>query len=288
MLKKILIMEDEKILQNILVKKLLENDYEVRAVDDGAQGITAIEDGYAPDLILLDMLMPNIDGFQVLERLKNDEKYSSIPIIIISNSGQPIEINRALSFGVVDYLIKSDFDPNEVLEKIKKYFDKNDFIETKIERKDVVAEEEEEEKEKEEKEENDVAIDNAKKIKILLVEDDDFLRDICKIKLEKEQFDVITSADGIDALKKIQEKNPQLVLLDVILPGMDGFDILKNIKNDPKTSSIPIIMLTNLGQTDEVSRGISLGAEDYIIKAHFTVGEIIDKVRTVIKRKNIE
>ncbi|MDF1498107.1 MAG: response regulator [Patescibacteria group bacterium] len=285
MSKKILIMEDEKILQNILVKKLLENNYEVKAVDDGVQGITAIEDGYDPDLILLDMLMPNIDGFQVLERLKNDEKYSLIPIIIISNSGQPVEVDRALSFGVVDYLIKSDFDPNEVLEKIKKYFDKNDSIETKIERKDVVEEEEEEE---EEKEKNDVVIDNAKKIKILLVEDDDFLRDICKIKLEKEQFDVITSANGIDALKKIQEENPQLVLLDVILPGMDGFDILKNIKNNSKTSSIPIIMLTNLGQTDEVDRGISLGAEDYIIKAHFTVGEIIDKVRTVIKRKNIE
>ncbi|MBW6441233.1 response regulator [Patescibacteria group bacterium] len=122
---------------------------------------------------------------------------------------------------------------------------------------------------------------------ILLVEDDEFLRDICEIKLKKEGFNVTTSADGLDAFKKIKDLKPQLVLLDVILPGMDGFDVLKKSKADEETASIPIIMLTNLGQNDEVQKGFDYGAEDYIIKAHFTVGEIVEKVRLIIKRKKI-
>jgi len=128
---------------------------------------------------------------------------------------------------------------------------------------------------------------NKDGIMILLVEDDEFLRDICEIKLKKEGFNVTTSADGLDAFKKIKDLKPQLVLLDVILPGMDGFDVLKKSKADEETASIPIIMLTNLGQNDEVQKGFDYGAEDYIIKAHFTVGEIVEKVRLIIKRKKI-
>ena len=125
-------------------------------------------------------------------------------------------------------------------------------------------------------------------IRVLLVEDDDFLRDICEIKLKKEGFNVTTSADGIDAFKKIKDIKPQLVLLDVILPGMDGFDILKQTKENVETTLIPIIMLTNLGQNDEVQKGLDMGAEDYIIKAHFTVDEIVEKVRSIIKKNNIK
>ena len=125
-------------------------------------------------------------------------------------------------------------------------------------------------------------------IRVLLVEDDDFLRDICEIKLRKEGFDVTTSADGLDAFEKIKDIKPQLVLLDVILPGMDGFDILKQTKENIETALIPIIMLTNLGQDDEVRKGLDMGAEDYIIKAHFTVDEIVEKVRSIIKKNKIK
>ncbi|MCK5413618.1 MAG: response regulator [Candidatus Pacebacteria bacterium] len=272
MIKKIFIMEDEKILQNILMKKLSSNGYEVRAVDDGSEGITIIEDGYVPDLILLDMLMPHVDGFYVLEKLKNDEKYSSIPIIIISNSGQPVEVEKALSLGIVDYLVKADFNPNEVLEKVNKYFNNN-----KSEEKLSQAEEEEEEV-KTEATSNDG-------LKIVLAEDDDFLRDICETKLKKEGFSVIAACNGVEALAKIKEENPNIILLDIIMPEMDGFEVLKKIKEIPEKASIPVIMLTNLGQTSEIEKGFALGAEDYIIKAHFTVGEIIEKVREIIEKK---
>lgn len=124
-------------------------------------------------------------------------------------------------------------------------------------------------------------------IKILLVEDDEFLRNICKMKLEKEGFNVSVAVTGGEALKKITEDNPQAVLLDVIIPEIDGFEVLKRVKKDPSKSSIPVIMLTNLGQADEIEKGLNLGAEDYIIKAHFTIGEIIERVKDILKKKNI-
>jgi len=76
-------------------------------------------------------------------------------------------------------------------------------------------------------------------------------------------------------------------LLDVVLPGMDGFEILENVKKDPSKTHIPVIMLTNMGQESEVKRGLALGAEDYIIKAHFTAGEIVEKIKVIIARKSI-
>jgi len=89
--------------------------------------------------------------------------------------------------------------------------------------------------------------------------------------------------DGEEGIKKIKEEKPGLVLLDLILPGIDGFEVLTKMREDPSLSSIPVIILSNLGQKEDVERGLKLGAADYLIKAHFTPGEIIDKIKTVMK-----
>jgi len=124
--------------------------------------------------------------------------------------------------------------------------------------------------------------DVEKKAFILLVEDDKFLRELLVRKLETVGFKVSTAVDGRDALKKVKEELPELVLLDLVLPGVDGFDILKEIKEDSTTSKIPVIILSNLGQREEVERGLKLGANDYLIKAHFTPDEIITKITDVL------
>lgn len=114
---------------------------------------------------------------------------------------------------------------------------------------------------------------------ILIVEDDKFLRELLVRKLEAAGFKILTATDGQEALKKIKEKNPRLILLDLILPGMDGFEVLKKVKEDEKNNKIPVIILSNLGQREEVEKGIKLGAADYLIKAHFTPDEIISKIK---------
>jgi len=115
--------------------------------------------------------------------------------------------------------------------------------------------------------------------KILVIEDDKFLRDLLYKKLAEENFSVATALDGEEGLKKIQEENPNLVLLDLILPGINGFEVLKKAKENPATKDIPVIVLSNLGQKEDVERAMKLGAQDYLIKAHFTLEEIVEKIR---------
>ncbi len=119
--------------------------------------------------------------------------------------------------------------------------------------------------------------------KILIIEDDKFLRELIVKKLTKEGYDVSEALDGEEGVKKVKEEKPDLVLLDLILPGIDGFEVLARIKEDPALASIPVIILSNLGQKEDVERGLELGAVDYLIKAHFTPGEIVEKVRATLK-----
>lgn len=120
--KKILIIEDEEILLTLIEKKLTNNGYKVFTALNGKDGFELIKQEN-PDLVLLDIIMPILDGFGVMESMNktNDFNLKKIPVIIISNSGQPIEIDRAIKMGIKDYLIKTNFNPTEVLEKVKQY-----------------------------------------------------------------------------------------------------------------------------------------------------------------------
>ena len=119
--------------------------------------------------------------------------------------------------------------------------------------------------------------------KILIVEDDKFLRDLISQKLLREGFDVATAVDGEDGINKVKEEKPDLVLLDLILPGIDGFEVLGKIREDSAFADLPVIILSNLGQKEDIEKGIQLGAVDYLIKAHFTPQEVIDKIKGALK-----
>ncbi|HEX9721679.1 MAG TPA: response regulator [Candidatus Paceibacterota bacterium] len=121
--------------------------------------------------------------------------------------------------------------------------------------------------------------------KILLIEDDKFLRELIIQKLGKEGFNVVEAAEGETGVTKMEEEKPDLVLLDLILPGIDGFEVLRRVKANTAVSSVPVIILSNLGQRDDVEKGIELGAVDYLIKAHFTPGEIVEKIKAVLSQK---
>ena len=119
--------------------------------------------------------------------------------------------------------------------------------------------------------------------RILVVEDDRFLRELITKKLANEGYDTIQAVDGEQGLLKTKEEKPDIILLDLILPGIDGFQVLAQKKEDPVIAGIPVIVLSNLGQKEDVEKGLGLGATDYLIKAHFTPGEIIEKVRNILK-----
>lgn len=118
---------------------------------------------------------------------------------------------------------------------------------------------------------------------ILLVEDDTFILEMYATKLLNFGYNVITATDGDEALKTVKSKHPDFILLDLVLPSMDGFDVLKAIKKDPKIKDIPVVLLTNLGERKDVETGLKLGADDYLIKAHFTPSEVIEKIQNLMK-----
>jgi len=117
--KKILIVEDEEILLDLLRKKLINQGYSVVVARDGGEGLRIMREE-KPDLVLLDIIMPKLGGFEVMEEMQKDNKLKNIPIIIVSNSGQPVEIEKARELGAKDWLIKTEFDPQEVVEKVIK------------------------------------------------------------------------------------------------------------------------------------------------------------------------
>lgn len=263
---KILIVEDEKVLADVLETKLKKEGYQVEVAYDGRAGYEKIIN-WAPHLILLDIIMPKMNGYEVLEKMNAEGK--KIPVIIISNSGQPVEIEKTTKLGAVDHLIKTQFDTGEVITKVRNYLS---GIKLDSAGKYMSAKKEETKK------------NNEGKFKVLLVEDDNFLRSICSKKLIKEGFEVIEAIDGSQAFKEMEKIKPDVILLDLVMPIMDGFEVLAKIRNNPdkQIAAIPVIILSNLGQDEEIKKAMGLGANMFLVKANFSTGEIVKKVRKLL------
>lgn len=123
--------------------------------------------------------------------------------------------------------------------------------------------------------------------KILIVEDDQFLLEMYSAKLKGSGFLVEIAQNGEQALSHIKEFNPDLILLDIVIPKMDGFEVLRQIRENPANKGIKVIVLSNLGQQSEVERGMSLGADDYFIKAHFTPSEIVHRINKFFEKNGV-
>jgi DNA-binding response OmpR family regulator len=259
--KKVIIIEDERILGDILLNKFRNEGFDAYWEIDGIDGLNKIRE-IKPDIVLLDLVMPRKDGYEVLEDMGKDEALKSIPVIIISNSGQPVELKRIIELGAKDYIIKAQFSPEEVFEKVRKYIDKKE---------DGTIEQTEQK--------------NAAGVKILVVEDDPFLSSLTSVRLSKDGYKVTVASDGRQALKALEEDIPDLVLLDVIMPGMNGFDVLREIKANDRYKNMSVIIFSNLGQDHEIEEGKKLGADDFMVKANFTLREVAEKISTLLKKK---
>lgn len=123
------------------------------------------------------------------------------------------------------------------------------------------------------------------KKKILLIEDDKYIFRAYKDGLEHAGFEVIGASDGSEGVSEAKDKKPDLILLDLILPIKNGFEVLEEIKMDDATKNIPVIILSNLGQESDVAKGNALGAEDYLIKSNYSMKEVIEKVKFQLVKK---
>jgi len=121
--------------------------------------------------------------------------------------------------------------------------------------------------------------------KVMWVEDDRFLSDIISRKLLREKCVLIHAVEGEGAISLAEKEQPDIILLDILLPGIDGFEILSRLKANLRTKTIPVILLSNLGQKTDVDKGKSLGADQFLIKATVTLDEIVEEIKNLLKDK---
>lgn len=281
--KKIFVVEDDTILRSVLLKKLSESGYAVEGAEDGEVALQKLRGGLKPDIMLLDILMPRKNGMEVMEEMNADPALKSIPIMIISNSGQPVEIERAKKLGARDFLIKAVFDPAEVLEKVQALLlDNGGFTETskKEQVRPVLTNETPTSTRATQQ-----ALPADQKLEergVLVVEDDKFLRGLFVRKLFSCGLKVESAVDAKGAFEILERWKPDLILLDLILPDIDGFEILSRLKKDERFAAIPVTILSNLGEQKDIDRAMSLGAQGFMVKVNFNLEEIAAHVQETL------
>lgn len=264
--KRVVVAEDDSVLRNILVERLRQAGYEAYGAEDGEAALTVLKKR-TPDLLLLDIVMPKKDGMAVLEevRASEDPVLKATPVIIISNSGQPVEIERAQKLGIKDFLVKTTFDSSDVLGKVNELFGITPASKPLSTQQAPM----------------DTHTDSNGSFRILVVEDDKFLRELLISKLVAEGYQIESATDGKEAIAALEKPVPHLVLLDLILPDLSGFEILEKMKARPEWKAVPVIVLSNLDQKEDVERATSLGATDFMIKANFSLNEIIARIKKI-------
>lgn len=265
---KVIIVDDDSAFVESLKRHLTDAGFVVFGAADGEEGLRLIK-MHKPAMILLDLLMPVKDGFAVLKEKHADRDIAPIPVIVVSESNDPKNIDDALSYGVRDYVVKSSLEPRELIEKIRLQLDTTS---------DGAVSDAGMEKS------SSAAVVDLSGYRILWVEDDTYLSDIISRKLAAEKCIFVHAKTGEEALTFAGKDVPDVVMLDILLPGMSGFDVLERMKKDEKLKQVPVILTSNLGQKSDIEKGEKLGAELFLVKATVTLDEIIQEMKKVLAR----
>lgn len=266
MSKKLLLVDDDSVLGEVMRRRLLDEGYACRWARDGVEGL-ALMRAERPDLVLLDIVMPTMNGYEFLETMMRDIALADIPVIVISNSGQPVEIERVIALGAKDYLVKAQFSPEDVVAKV------TNILGGPADPTFPSAA---------------TALYGTGKFpsqtKILIVEDEQILVELSAGRFRSEGYQVFTAGDGQQCLEIAAREHPDVILLDVIMPVMNGYEALRRLKADPALADIPVIIFSNLAQEKEIEEGRRLGAADFFVKAKMTPTEYVERVKDLLSR----
>jgi len=237
----ILVVEDDHATRNLIRRMIEKEGFSVIEAKNGRIGIEKLVRMKKTDLIFLDLMMPEMDGFQFIEEIRKHENLKNIPIIVITAKDLTPEDKQRLN-GYVNLVVqKGSYSRQALLQEVHKLVSS------------------------EQKLSGQVVIPQAKRSlnKILVIDDDPKIHELFTRFLTKEGFEVICAFDGEQGLKLAKEINPLAITCDVLMPGIDGWTFLSNIKADPEMSDIPVIMMSVL---DNKKQGFSLGALEYLKK----------------------
>ena len=246
--KTVLIVEDNN-LNMKLVKDLLEID-NIKSLDaDRAEAGLELARLHTPDLILMDIELPGMDGFAAMRKIKADPHLRDIPVLALTAYAMDDDKTLARVAGCDEYITKP-IKVNLFRETVKRYLGRTDDSHRNAEK--------------------EISTHFPGKCicdkKILVVDDDELNVKLLSALLLPKGYEVITAFNGKEAIEKVQERHPDLILLDIMMPGIDGYEVTSRLKADPLTEDIPIILITALTGEDDKKKGLAAGADEFINK----------------------
>lgn len=292
----IVLLEDDEFLAEVIVRKLSAVGASIKRYRNGLEGLAAIRQ-LTPDLVLLDIMMPIMNGYEVLQVMSEEHLIDEIPVMVVSNSGQPVEIDKVMKLGVKDYVVKVDFTPDEVLDKARAIL----ISITKAKGMSV--------------DEFDVhpvtsaataAITPApaplpqavplapdtgaggpslEALKVLVVEDDPLLKNLLAVKLTASGCLPLYVDDGLKAYDLAMTFKPDVVLLDLMIPGMDGFGVLEKFQSDSYLKTVPVFVFSNKSSEQDKQRVFSLGAKMFKQKAETNLSDVVSELYKLAGRQ---
>ena len=273
---KILIVDDDPLNVKLLAAKLPAKRYDILKAYDGEQALEKVA-AESPDLILLDIMMPGIDGYQVTRTLKNDPATRDIPVVLVTaldgaddkikglKAGADEFLNKPVNSAELTARVKSFLRLRRYQEQLKARSQTDKVFTTPDERQNCLQE----------------LSDPAS---ILLVEDND--RDVKLLQgyLESENYRISLGRDGEETLSRVSGEKFDLILLDILLPGMDGFEVCRRLKEKPHTRDIQIVVITCLQDLESKLRGLELGVDDFLVKP-INPHELKARLNALLKKK---
>ncbi|MFV1996903.1 MAG: PleD family two-component system response regulator [Acidiferrobacterales bacterium] len=239
----LLIVDDNAMNRDMLARRLARDGYVITTASGGREALQCV-DRQNFDLVLLDILMPDIDGYKVLEEMKADARTREIPVVMLTAVHEMDSVVRCFEMGVEDYLTKP-FNIPFVKSRISSCL-RSASVKGMVDSKGVPS--------------------GAQEHRLLIVDDNAMNRDMLARRLEREGYHITTVDGARRALELMDQEHFDLVLLDILMPDMDGYEMLERLKSVDATKEIPVIMLTAVNEVESVKHCIDLGAEDYLIK----------------------
>lgn len=248
--KKILIVEDEPDVFKVLSKRFLSAGYQVHGVQDAVMVMTEVL-AFKPDLIMLDLMLPGGGGLSVLEKIGIISSTQNIPVVVLTGIRNAEYKKKVLAAGV-DAYVEKPYEFEELLLKIQEILggQKGTAHMTK---------------------------------KILVVDDEKDVVSVLLKRLKAHGYEAASAGDGQEALNIIKKEKFDLVILDIMMPGMDGAELGGILKNDPKTKNIPLIFLTALGVKIK-KVGYEIAGPDIVFAKPFDIQELLNKIDEILKR----
>lgn len=270
---KIVLVEDDPMISEIYQKKFSEAGFEVLTADSGEK-VLELAKKEKISAILLDLILPKMDGFEVIKNLRSGSYDPEIKIIVFSNLSQKEDHEKALQLGANGFVMKSEFNPTQLVGEIKRLLEQ--FSEQKRNNERI---------ENSNGKKNGKNNSNEKAKKILLIEDEEVFIEMFGEKLIQEGYDVVSADNGAWGYKEAMKIKFDLLIIDMSMPAMSGAEIVEKLKLEKETKNIPIIMLSASSTDEERKKVEKLGINEFLIKTQVTPLEVFRKVEEILKTR---